>query len=104
VAHSLSLERVLALVGGLALLAVFFMPWFSAQGLLLSGQFLHIAPGTANPSELRRLLPSSSPADVQFLHALVDVFRACSARCRGGRRSWAAWPPAADWWPTLCSR
>jgi hypothetical protein len=83
-ATSLSLPRVLALVGGLALLAAFFMPWFSTQGLLLSGQFLH--QFLSNPTDLRRFLPGSSgsPAEAQALRALVDlfpVFGALAALC-----------------------
>ena len=74
---SLSLPRVLALVGGLGLIAAFFMPWFSAQNLLLSGQFLH--QFLANPGDLRRFLPGSSgtPAEAQLLRALVDLFPVC---------------------------
>jgi hypothetical protein len=76
-APSLSLPRVLALVGGLGLIAAFFMPWFSAQNLLLSGQFLH--QFLANPGDLRRFLPGSSgtPAEAQMLRALVDLFPVC---------------------------
>src|SRR5947209_6352979 len=73
----LSLPRVLALVGGLGLIAAFFMPWFSAQNLLLSGQFLH--QFLANPGDLRRFLPGSSgsAAEAQMLRALVDLFPVC---------------------------
>src|SRR5260370_19992355 len=78
--HScLSLARVLALVGGVLLVSAFFMPWFSSQGLLLSGQFLHLF--LSNPGDLRRYLPGSSgsPAEAQLLRALVDLFPACGA-------------------------
>jgi hypothetical protein len=73
----LSLPRVLALVGGCGLVGAFFMPWFSTQNLLLSGQFLH--QFLANPGDLRRFLPGSSgdPAEAQLLRALVDLFPAC---------------------------
>jgi len=76
---SLSLPRVLSLLGGFGLLTAFFMPWFSSQNLLLSGQFLHIFLG--NPGDLRRFLPGSSgsPAEAQLLRALVDLFPACGA-------------------------
>jgi hypothetical protein len=76
---SLSLPRVLALVGGLALVAAFFMPWFSSQNLLLSGQFLHQFLG--NPGDLRRFLPGASgaPGEAQVLRALVDFFPVCGA-------------------------
>jgi hypothetical protein len=75
----LSLPRVLALVGGLGLIAAFFMPWFSAQNLLLSGQFLHQFLG--NPGDLRRFLPGSSgsASEAQMLRALVDLFPVCGA-------------------------
>ena len=73
----LSLPRVLALLGGALLVSAFFMPWFSSQGLLLSGQFLHLF--LSNPGDLRRYLPGSSgsPAEAQLLRALVDLFPAC---------------------------
>jgi len=73
----LSLARVVALVGGVLLVCAFFMPWFSSQGLLLSGQFLH--QFLSNPGDLRRFLPGSSgtPAEAQLLRALVDLFPAC---------------------------
>ena len=93
---SLSLPRVLALVGGLGLIAAFFMPWFSAQNLLLSGQFLH--QFLANPGDLRRFLPGSSgsPAEAQMLRALVDLFPVCGAVATlatliGGLTPWR-WP------------
>src|SRR5437763_14193668 len=73
----LSLPRVLALVGGLALLSACFMPWFSTQNVLLSGQFLHQFLG--NPGDLRRFLPASSgsPVETQLLRGLVDLFPVC---------------------------
>jgi hypothetical protein len=75
----LPLWRVLALIGGLALVAAFFMPWFSSQGLLLSGQFLNTFLGSASPADLRRFLPGSSPLELQLLHVLVDLFPVCGA-------------------------
>ncbi len=55
------------------------MPWFSSQGLLLSGQFLH--QFLSNPGDLRRFLPGSSGSagEAQLLRALVDLFPACGA-------------------------
>ncbi len=75
----LSLPRVLALLGSALLVSAFFMPWFSSQGLLLSGQFLH--QFLSNPGDLRRYLPGSSgsPGEAQLLRALVDLFPACGA-------------------------
>jgi hypothetical protein len=66
-------------VGGLALVAAFFMPWFSSQGLLLSGQFLHTFLSSASAADLRRFLPSNSPQEVQLLRVLVDLFPVCGA-------------------------
>ena len=74
---SLSLVRVVALVGALGVAAAFFMPWFSSQGLLLSGQFLHNFLSNASPSDLRRFLPNSRPSEVQLLRLLVDLFPVC---------------------------
>jgi hypothetical protein len=92
----LSLPRVLALMGGLGLIAAFFMPWFSAQNLLLSGQFLH--QFLANPGDLRRFLPGSSgsPGEAQLLRGLVDLFPVCGALATlatlvGGLSRWR-WP------------
>jgi hypothetical protein len=92
----LSLPRVLSLVGGLGLVGAFFMPWFSAQNLLLSGQFLH--QFLANPGDLRRFLPGSSgsPTEAQQLRALVDMFPVCGAvatlaTLAGGLTPWH-WP------------
>src|SRR5690242_17916378 len=68
------MSRVLSLVGGLGLVAAFFMPWFSSQGLLLSGQFMHNFLASTNPTDLRRFLPNSSPTEVQLLRLLVDAF------------------------------
>jgi hypothetical protein len=79
----LSLPRVLALVGGVSLLMAFWMPWFSSQGLLLSGQFLHSFLSSANPNELRQFLPTSGPGEVQLLRGLVDVFPACGVMAAG---------------------
>jgi hypothetical protein len=77
VGPSLPLSRVLALIGGLSLVAAFFMPWFASQGLLLSGQFLHTFLTSASPADLRRFLPASSPTEVQLLRVLVDLFPIC---------------------------
>jgi hypothetical protein len=75
----ISLAHVLALVGGLGLVAAFFMPWFSSQGLLLSGQFLHNFLASANQTDLRRFLPNASPTEVQTLRLLVDTFPVAGA-------------------------
>ena len=73
----LRLSRVVAVVGGLGLVAAFFMPWFASQGLLLSGQFLHTFLSSATPAEIQRFVPGSSPAEVQALRVLVDLFPVC---------------------------
>src|SRR5437879_11816206 len=95
------------------MLGAFFMPWFSAQNLLLSGQFLHQFLG--NPGDLRRFLPGSSgtAAEAQQLRLLVAVFPACAVvatlatlaggLARAGRRLATAvlgltgWGPLAGW-------
>src|SRR6059058_4150573 len=76
---SLPLTCVLALVGGLALIAAYYMPWFGTQGLLLSGQFLNtFLSGT---TDLRRVMPGASgtPEEVFQLRLLVNLFPAAGA-------------------------
>jgi hypothetical protein len=70
----LPLPRVVAFIGGLALVAAYFMPWFGSQGLILTGAFLDKLLGST--TDLRRLLPGSAggPLEVQLLRALVDFF------------------------------
>jgi hypothetical protein len=79
----LPLGRVIALVGGVALLAAYAMPWFGVavggQGVLLSGQFLgRFLSGT---TDLSRVLPGAAggPTEVRLLLALVYLFPACGA-------------------------
>lgn len=74
---------VLALVGGLALVAAFWMPWtgiqVGTQGALLSGNVLgRLLAGT---SDLRQFIPGSSgnPLEAQALRALVYLFPTCGA-------------------------
>ena len=71
----LSLPRVLSLIAGLAILAAFPMPWFSTQGLLLSGQFLDTF--LARPADLGRFLPGVSLNEARALKVLVDGFPVC---------------------------
>jgi hypothetical protein len=68
------IARVIGLIGGLALVAAFFMPWFGSQGLILTGAFLDQLLGST--PDLRRLLPGAAggPLEVQLLRALVDFF------------------------------
>ena len=82
-AASLSLPRVLALVGGLALVAAFWMPWFGSQGLLLSGQFLNRFLGTASQADLQRFIPNTTPTEVQLLRGLVVLFPFCGVVAAG---------------------
>src|SRR5215210_4898959 len=76
----LPLGRVLALIGGLALLAAYLMPWFGVslggQGIVLSGEFLGRFLGSA--TDLRRFMPGASgdPNEVLALRALVGLFPA----------------------------
>jgi len=75
---SLPLGAVLALVGGLALVAAFWMPWFGTnvggQGILLSGDVLgRILSST---DDLRRFMPGSSGSawEARGLRTLVYAF------------------------------
>lgn len=94
---------VLALVGGLAMVAAFWMPWMGiqvgAQGALLSGNVLgRLLSGT---TDLRQFIPASSgnPLEVQALRALIYLFPTCGVLAAvlalldgwlGGRRLLAA--------------
>jgi hypothetical protein len=77
------LGRALALIGGLALVAAYFMPWLGVQvgnqGIILSGDFLGRFLGSN--SDLRRFIPGSSgePSEAQLLRALVYLFPASGA-------------------------
>jgi hypothetical protein len=99
---SLPVGTVLSLIGGLALVAAFWMPWlgiqFGAQGALLSGEVLgRLLGGT---SDLRQFVPGSSgdPMEARALRALVFLFPTCGglaallALLEGwlGRRRWLA--------------
>ena len=99
---SLPVGTVLTLIGGLALVAAFWMPWLGiqvgAQGALLSGDVLgRLLSGT---SDLRQFIPGSSgnPLEAQALRALIYLFptagalAAVLALMEGwlGRRRWLA--------------
>src|SRR5215213_8973619 len=80
---SLPVGTVLSLIGGLALIAAFWMPWlgiqFGAQGALLSGDVLgRLLGGT---SDLRQFIPGSSgnPMEAQALRALIYLFPTAGA-------------------------
>jgi hypothetical protein len=87
--------RVLGLVGSLAVLAAYFMPWFGTQGLILTGQFLHLLLSSSR--DLSQFLPTSSPLEVQLLRGLVDFFpvmggaAAVLAVVATARPGWRAW-------------
>src|SRR5689334_12581573 len=72
---SLQLGTVLALVGGVALVTAYWMPWFAVpQGLLLSGSFLSRFLGS--PADVQRFMPAmaGNPSEVQLLRALIYLF------------------------------
>jgi hypothetical protein len=75
---SLPVGTVLALVGGLALVAAFWMPWFGiqvgGQGVLLSGEVLGRLLGSTD--DLRRFVPGSTgnPLEARLLRGLVFLF------------------------------
>ena len=73
----LPLGRALSLIGGLALLTAYYMPWFATQGIILTGSFLSQLLGSTN--DLRRFVPGSSggPGEIQLLRTLVYLFPAC---------------------------
>lgn len=80
---SLPVGTVLTLIGGLTLVAAFWMPWlgiqFGAQGALLSGDVLgRLLGGT---TDLRQFIPGSSgnPAEAQALRALIFLFPTAGA-------------------------
>lgn len=83
--HCLTLGRVLALVGGLAAAAAYFMPWLGfsmqGQGVTLSGEFLGRFLGGASPAELARVMPGlrGDPAELLGLRALVLSFPVAGA-------------------------
>lgn len=70
--------RALILLGGLTLIAAYFMPWFTIsnpQGSLsLTGEFLGRFLGSSR--DLRQFVPGSSgdPSESQALRALVHLF------------------------------
>ena len=76
----LPIGRALSLVGGLALVAAYFMPWFGVQvqgqGITLSGEFLGRFLARADPAEVGRVVPglAGSPNELLALRALVCRF------------------------------
>jgi hypothetical protein len=81
VAHrpGLPLGRVISLIGGLAVVAAYFMPWFGTQGLILTGDYLTRFLGST--VDLRRFLPGASggSGEVLALRGLVYLFPICGA-------------------------
>jgi hypothetical protein len=84
-------------VGGLTLVAAYFMPWFAVQGLLLSGSFL--ARFLGNPADVQRFMPglAGNPNELQQLRMLIYLFPTCGGVAailallhglRGGRSGW----------------
>jgi hypothetical protein len=78
-APSLPVGTALALVGAVALVTAYWVPWFSSQGLLLSGSFLGHFLG--NQADVQRFMPAlaGNPSEVQLLRALVYLFPSCGA-------------------------
>jgi hypothetical protein len=70
---------VISLIGGLAVVAAYFMPWFGTQGLILPGDFL--ARFLGSTGDLRRFLPGASggSGEVLALRGLVYLFPTCGA-------------------------
>ena len=93
--------RVLALVGGLALVAAYAMPWFgvsvNGQGVVLSGQFLGRFLSTT--PDLRRVMPGATGGadEVRMLLGLVYFFPACGALASVASLT-TAWAGRRRWW------
>ncbi|MCC6179230.1 MAG: hypothetical protein IT305_28310 [Chloroflexi bacterium] len=94
---SIAVGTVVALIGGLALLAAFSMPWFSTQGLLLSGDFL--ARFLGNPNDVRRFAPglAADPSELRLLRGLVYLFPASGALACLLAVVTALWRAAPGW-------
>lgn len=99
---SLPVGTTLSLIGGLALVAAFWIPWLGiqmgTQGVLLSGDVLgRLLGGTA---DLRQFMPGSTgnPLEAQALRTLVFLFPTAGALAAAlallegwlGRRRWLA--------------
>ncbi len=102
-ALALPIGSVLALVGGLALLAAFYMPWFAIQGLLLSGDFL--ARFLGNPGQVRQFAPvlAGDPGDVRLLRALVYLFPLSGLLATGLALMHGLWRGRPGWLGVLLS-
>lgn len=71
---TMTVGRVVTLVAGIVLVAAYYMPWFGAQGIQLTGTFLSNFLNTT--ADLRRFVPGSTGGtlEVQFLRLLVYLF------------------------------
>lgn len=73
---SLPIGTVISLVGGLTLVAAYFIPWFGVsfggQGVLLSGEVLARLLGGGD--EVRRFMPASSALEIRLLRGLIYLF------------------------------
>src|SRR5688572_17350077 len=98
------LGRVVALIGALALVAAYAMPWFGVsvqgQGVVLSGQFL--GRFLSSTTDLRRVMPGAAggPDEVRMLLALVYFFPACGALATLVAAG-TAWVARRRWWDVL---
>jgi hypothetical protein len=92
---TLPLGRVVSLIGGLGLIAAYFMPWFGVpQGVTLSGDSLgRILGGTV---DLRRFLPGATggATEVLALRGLVFLFPTCGVLAVLLTLGACAWPAA----------
>lgn len=80
---AMPIGRVLALIGALAIVAAYAMPWFSIsmgqQSISLSGQFLGRFLGSTQ--DLSRVMPGArgGPEEVAMLRSLVMLFPTAGA-------------------------
>lgn len=71
------MNRAIGLLGSLAIIAGYFMPWFGTQGVIFTGNLLtRFLGGT---TDLRQVLPGIGPSEVQLLRALVLFFPVAGA-------------------------
>jgi hypothetical protein len=104
VSARMPLGRVVALIGALALVAAYAMPWFGVsvqgQGVVLSGQFL--GRFLSSTTDLRRVMPGAAggPDEVRMLLSLVYFFPACGALATLVAVG-TAWVARRGWWDAL---
>lgn len=88
--HYLPIARAIGLLGSLAIIAGYFMPWFGTQGVIFTGNLLTRFLGGS--PDLRQVLPGIGPSEVQLLRALVVFFPLAGAAGLGLLVTTLVWP------------